>query len=68
MEVGSKSGPGHFAWVSKASVLLGPLYIDKDNNYVYIGYIPAQSKKSSVMETNKNICMVPVARKTSFLS
>lgn len=60
--------PGHFAQVSKSSVLLGPLSIDKDGNCVYIGYLPAQSKKESVTETNKTICMVPIARKTSFLS
>lgn len=49
-------------------VSIEPLSTEKDSNCVYIKYIPAQSKKASVVETNKAICMVPVPRKVSFLT
>lgn len=60
--------PSHFAQESKSSVLVEPLSIEKDSSCVYIKYVPAQSKKAGVVETNNAICMVPVPRKMSFLT
>lgn len=58
----------HFAQESKSTVLIETLSIERDGSCVYIKYVPAQNKKAGVVETSKDICMVPVPRKMSFLT
>lgn len=65
---GLKVYPSHFAQESKSSVLVEPLSVEKDSSCVHMKYVPAQSKKAGVVETNKATCMVPVPRKVSFLT